>query len=71
MKTSKNDPDMLPEYDFSGARRSPYAPRYALGTNVAVLAPDVAKHFSNSEQVNQALRSVILSRRKQKTAKRV
>ncbi len=54
---------MLAEYDFSGARRSPYARRYALSTNVVVLAPDVAKHFPNSEQVNQALRSVILSRR--------
>jgi hypothetical protein len=71
MKTSKNDPDMLAAYDFSGARRSPYAHRYAMGTNVVVLAPDGAKHFPNSEQVNQALRRVILSRRKQKTAKRV
>jgi hypothetical protein len=70
MKTSKNDPDMLGEYDFSGARRSPYASRYAMGTNVVVLAPDVAKHFPNSKQVNQALRNVILSRRK-KTAKTV
>ncbi len=62
---------MMAEYDFSGARRSPYASRYAIRTNVVVLAPDVAKHFPNSEQVNQALRSVILSRRKQETAKRV
>jgi len=37
------DPDMLNEYDFRGGRRGVYAERYAQGTNLVVLAPDVAE----------------------------
>ena len=35
IKTTE-DPDMLPEYDFSGAVRGKYAERYAKGTKVIV-----------------------------------
>jgi hypothetical protein len=39
---AKRDPDLLEEYDFSKGVRGKYAKRYAEGTNVVVLAPDVA-----------------------------
>ncbi|MFW6163522.1 MAG: helix-turn-helix domain-containing protein [Planctomycetota bacterium] len=51
--------DMLPEYDFSGGERGKYATRYAEGTNLVLLDPDVAEAFADSRSVNDALRSVI------------
>ena len=53
------DPDMKAEYDFSKGVRGKYAQRYAEGTNVVVLAPDVAAAFPTSEAVNTALRALI------------
>jgi len=50
--------DMLPEYDFSDARRNKYAARYAEGSNVVVLDPDVAAVFRNAVEVNAALRAL-------------
>ena len=47
------------EYDFSQGVRGKYARRYAQGTNVVVLEPDVARVFSNSEAVNASLRKII------------
>jgi hypothetical protein len=64
--TVRGDDDMLPEYDFSRGRRNKYAARYAEGSNVVVLDPDVAAVFRNAGEVNAALRalaSVILSHR--------
>ena len=58
------DPDMLPQYDFSGGVRGKYAERYATGSNVAVLEPDVARAFPNSEAVNRALRSLMEKQKK-------
>ncbi len=55
---SKRDPDMLDEYDFSLGVRGKYAKRYAEGTNVVVLAPDVAALFPDAESVNDALRAL-------------
>lgn len=52
-------PDMLEEYDFSKGVRGKYAKRYAEGTNIVVLSPDVAAAFPNSESVNEALRVLI------------
>ena len=49
---------MRSEYDFSKGVRGKYATRYAEGTNVIVLDPDVAKEFKTSEEVNEALRQV-------------
>lgn len=63
MKTSKNDPDMLPEYDFSNSKPSPHAQRYASGTNVVFLDPDVAECFPSSARVNEALRLLIRANR--------
>ena len=45
-KPPKQNDGMLQEYDFSRAVRGKYARRYAQGTNVVVLEPDVAKGFS-------------------------
>lgn len=58
--------DLLPEYDFSKARRNPYAARYREGTNVVLLDPDVAKVFPDSQSVNEALRALssIIKRRR-------
>jgi hypothetical protein len=47
------------QYDFSKGVRGKYARRYAQGTNVVVLEPDVAKVFSNSKAVNASLRKII------------
>ena len=62
-----NDPDMLEEYDFTGGVRGKYAEKYAEGTNVVVLDPDVARYFPDNASVNEALRhlvAVIASQRK-------
>jgi hypothetical protein len=61
---NKRDPDMLDEYDFSKGVRGKYAKRYAEGTNVVVLAPDVAAAFPDSESVNEALRALLRIARK-------
>ena len=45
--------------DFSRGERGKYARRYAQGTNVVVLEPDVAKVFPNSKVVNLSLRGII------------
>ena len=53
------DTDTLrPEYDWSRAVRGVTAARYAQGTNVVLLDPDVAKVFRNARAVNEALRTL-------------
>ena len=59
MKTMRNDPDMLKEYDFSQGVRGKYAKKYAEGTNVVLIDPDVAEFFPGDQAVNDALRSLI------------
>lgn len=46
------------EYDFSKAVRGITAKRYAKGTNVVLLDPDVAEIFPNARAVNEALRTI-------------
>ena len=58
-KQREPDPDLRDEYDFSGGERGKYAQRFAEGSNVVVLDPDVAKRFSDSASVNEALRSLL------------
>jgi hypothetical protein len=54
------DPDeILPEYDFRGGVRGKYAARFAEGTNLVALDPDVAAAFPDSAAVNAALRALI------------
>lgn len=60
----KSDPDMLDEYDFSKGVRGKYAQRFAEGSNIIVLSPDVAEVFPDSESVNEALRMLIKIARK-------
>ena len=57
-ENSERDPDMLDEYDFSNGVRGKYVDRFAKGSNVVVLDPDVARVFADSESVNQALRAL-------------
>ena len=59
MKKNKKHMEMLPEYDFSKGVRGKYAKRYASGSNVVVLSPDVAKKFPDSDSVNKALRTLV------------
>jgi hypothetical protein len=72
MKTPGNDiaDDLRPEYDLkrllTGAVRGKYAKRYATGSNVVLLEPDVRRAFRDEKAVNDALRLVIELR---KTAK--
>ena len=66
---NQRDTDMLDEYDFSGGVRGKYIERFAQGCNVVVLDPDVARVFTDSESVNQALRALagIIQNQTQKT----
>ncbi|BCA56605.1 hypothetical protein W02_37450 [Nitrospira sp. KM1] len=61
MKKAKQESqhDILPEYDFRKGARGKYVKRYAEGTNIVVLAPDMAKVFRTSESVNKALRTLV------------
>ncbi len=55
--------ELRPEYDLGRLLRKgvqgKYADRYREGTNLILLAPDVAKAFPTEEAVNEALRLVI------------
>ncbi len=55
---SKNSDDMRDDYEFSNGVRGKYAVRFAEGSNVVVLDPDVADLFTDSESVNDALRTL-------------
>jgi hypothetical protein len=46
------------EYDFSKGVRGKHAAKYAEGSNVVVLEPDVARDFRTAEEVNETLRAV-------------
>ena len=50
---------MRKEYDFRGAVVGKYARKYAEGTNMVLLDPDVASAFPDSKSVNDALRSLV------------
>ncbi|MBV8887629.1 MAG: hypothetical protein JO235_27030 [Chroococcidiopsidaceae cyanobacterium CP_BM_RX_35] len=53
------DDELRPEYDFSqlaGGVKGKYVERYRAGTNLVLLAPDVAQAFPNEDVVNEALR---------------
>ena len=55
--------ELRPEYNLSqllkGGVRGKYADRYREGTNLVLLAPDVAEVFTDEDAVNEALRLVI------------
>ncbi len=54
-----SEPEMRPEYDFSGGVRGKYYRRYLESTNVVVLEPDVHERFKNAVAVNEGLRTLI------------
>ena len=66
-KAPEKNNEMLQEYDFSQGIRGKYAQRYARGSNVVVLEPDVAKIFPNAEAVNSSLRSLAEITRRRKS----
>jgi hypothetical protein len=57
------DDELPPEYDLAellkGGVRGKYADRYREGTNLVLLAPDVAAVFPDERSVNEALRLVM------------
>jgi hypothetical protein len=61
--TDTNDDELRPEYDLSEllkeGTRGKYAEQYKKGTNLVLLAPDVARAFPNEAAVNEALRLVM------------
>ena len=57
--SKRRDPDLSPEYDFSKGVRGKYAKRYADGTNVILLEPDLMEYFPDSKSVNTALRTIV------------
>jgi len=68
-RTVSPDRDTLRrEYDFSSAVRGATAGRYAEGTNVVVIDPDVFDVFPDGHRVNQALRALAPVLREQRRA---
>ena len=72
MKTQNNSPapeiqdemqdELRPEYDASVLKngvRGKYLTEYRAGTNLVLLAPDVAAAFPTEQAVNDALRRLI------------
>ncbi|MFL6195616.1 MAG: hypothetical protein ACJ75H_15675 [Thermoanaerobaculia bacterium] len=59
MSKPERDDDMRDNYDFSQGVRGKYASRFAEGSRMVVLDPDVAAAFSDANAVNEALRGLI------------
>jgi hypothetical protein len=59
--------DMKQEYDFSKGVRGKYIKRYQAGSNVVIFDPEIVEVFSDSESVNDALRSLIRAAGRNKT----
>jgi len=61
--TPEIEDELRPEYDLAellkGGVRGKYVERYRAGTNVVLLAPDVAQAFPTEDAVNEALRLVM------------
>lgn len=58
--------DLRPEYDFAamtGGVRGKYARRVHAGTNIVVIAPEVADAFPTEQAVNEALKGVLRTTR--------
>ena len=62
----RND-EMRAEYDFRGGIRGKYANRFAEGSNVVVLEPDVAAQLKTPKAVNKALRDYLGSKKRRKS----
>lgn len=55
----RRDKEMLDEYDFSQGVRGKFAKRFAKGTNVVVILPELAEYFPDSRSVNKALKNLV------------
>lgn len=56
------DDELRPEYDASGLKngvRGKYLAQYRSGTNLVLLAPDVAKAFPTEQAVDEGLRRLM------------
>ena len=69
--TKRRSSEMKAEYDFSNGVRGKYAGRYAQGTNVVLLDPELAAAFPDSKSVNDALRALVAIAERAETRKRV
>jgi len=59
-KAVKIDADeMRAEYDFSKGVRNPYAAKFAKGSNLVLIEPELFKAFPSEEAVNRALRILL------------
>ena len=67
-KNQVREPDMREEYDLRGGVRGKYSSRFAQGSNVIVLDPDVAEVFGDARAVNEALRLLARSARESQQA---
>jgi hypothetical protein len=58
-KMTEDDDQMLDEYDFSEGVRGKYVDRLRDSRQIVLLEADVAKVFTDSESVNNALRGLV------------
>ena len=71
LSEAAEDRDTLrPEYDFSRAVRGVTAARYAKGTNIVVVDPEILDVFPDSVAVNEALRALAPVLRRRQTVRR-
>ncbi len=70
-KVKTEDAEIRPEYDFSNARKNPYAERFKMGTNLVLIEPELYAVFPSSEAVNDALRLIVKASSKAMRAKAV
>ena len=59
------DNDIMPEYDFSKAKKvgTKYSKRLKEGSNVVIIEPALRKSFPNSRAVNTALKKYLQIRK--------
>ncbi|MDQ2931273.1 MAG: hypothetical protein M3Y05_10715 [Gemmatimonadota bacterium] len=60
--------EMRAEYNFSGGVRGKYSARFAEGTNLVLLEPDVAAAYPTARAVNKALRTLMKTESKSRSA---
>ena len=68
---AEDEDAMRPEYDFSEGVRGITAQRYAQGTNVVVISPEVLEVFPDGAAVNEALRALAPVLRRSRAAARL
>lgn len=62
VSAEKLDDDLQPQYDLSqlkGGVRGKYYRQATAGSNLVLIAPELAEVFPNSESVNRALRLLV------------